>query len=130
MKKISKDIKELIKDAPQRLKGYARREYQAHITLEYFEGNARKAEREMGGGRDRYKDTGRKRTEDRISSLSEDIRSLAEPQTQADPSMKNASMTYTKITSYAMRKALIRDKGYSDEELPNPSYLFKDWEFF
>ena len=55
MKKINKETKELIKDATQRLKGYERRECQAHITLEYFEGNARKAEREMGWGRENLK---------------------------------------------------------------------------
>ncbi len=135
MKKINKENKELIKDATQRLKGYERREYQAQIALDYFDGNARTTEREMGWGREglkigmkeietgircinRHKDTGRKRTEDKISSLSEDIRSLAEPQTQADPSMRNASMTYTRITAKAMREALIKDKKYSDKELP------------
>ena len=135
MKKINKENKELIKEAVKRLKGYERREYQAQIALDYFNGNARRTEREMGWGREglkigmkeietgmrcinRHKDTGRKRTEDKIDSLSEDIRSLADPQTQADPSMKSASFTYTRITAKAMREALIKDKGYNDEELP------------
>ena len=135
IKKINNEIKELIDEAVKRLQGYERREYQAHIALEYLQGNARKTERVMGWGRDaltlgmkeietgircihRYKDTGRKRTEDKIETLSEDIRTIVDPQTQADPSMKSGTLTYTRVTSKALRGALIKDKGYSDEELP------------
>ncbi len=111
-----------------------KREYQAKIALEYFEGSARKAERIMGWGResvakglgeyksgikciDNYKNCGRTRTEDKLPDLRKDIKSLAEPQTQADPALKSA-LTYTRITAKAMRKALIDEKGYSDHELP------------
>jgi len=135
MKKIDNEKKELMKDAAKRLKGYARREYQAQIAIDYFQGNARKTERAMGWGREtlkvgmkeietglicinRDKDKGRKRTEDKMENLSEDIRSLADPQTQADPSMKSGTLTYTRITAKAIREALIKDKRYSDEELP------------
>lgn len=127
--------KYLIKDAARRLKGYQKREYIAQISLDYFQGNARKTEREMGWGRecvqkgikeketgirciDNYKATGRKRTEDKLPNLSEDIRSLADLQTQADPSMKSGSLTYTRITAKAMRQALIEEKGYTDDGLP------------
>lgn len=135
MKTINSEKKELIHQAVKRLKGYERREYQAHIALEYFQGNARRTEYAMGWGREmlilgmkeietgircthRYKDTGRKRTEDKIETLNEDIRAIADPQTQADPSMKSGTLTYTRITAKAMREALIKDKGYKDEELP------------
>ncbi len=127
--------KNLIKEATKRLTGYKKREYQAQITLDYFQGSARQAEREMGWGResvnkglkekktgiqciDNYKATGRTRTEDKISNLSKDIQSLADLQTQADPCVRSGSLTYTRITAKSMRKALITDKGYSDEELP------------
>ncbi len=36
IKKINNEIKELIDEAVKRLQGYERREYQAHITLEYL----------------------------------------------------------------------------------------------
>lgn len=127
--------KDLIKDAARRLKGYQKRKYIAEISLKYFQGNARKTEREMGWGRecvkkgireketgirciDNYKATGRKRTEDNLPNLREDIRSLADLQTQADPSMKSGSLTYTRITAKSMRQALIEEKGYTDDELP------------
>lgn len=134
MKKLNNELKEIIKDAAKRLTGFKRREYQAKITSDYFGGSARKAEREMGWGRecvekglkeiktgircaDNYQGRGEKRTEDKIPGLSEDIKSLAERETQADPAMKS-SLTYTRITGKAMREALIKEKGYSDEELP------------
>jgi ABC-type uncharacterized transport system ATPase subunit len=44
---------------------------------------------------------------------------LADLQTQADPSMKSGTLTYTRITAKRMRKALIEEKGYTDEELPS-----------
>jgi len=135
MKVMDKEKKKLIEEAVKRLKGYYRREYMALISLEYFDGNARKTERNMGWGReciqkglkeketgirclDNYSGSGRRRTEDQIPDLSEDIKALADPQTQSDPAMKNSSLSYTRITAKAMRAALIKDKGYCHEELP------------
>ncbi len=134
MKKLKDEVKTIIKDAAKRLTGFKRREYHADITSEYFDGSARKAEREMGWGRecvqkglkeietgirciDNYQGRGRMRTEDKILNLRKDIIDLAEPQTQADPAMKSA-LTYTRITAKAMRVALIDEKGYKDDELP------------
>jgi transposase len=135
MKKMCDETKALIKDAAGRLTGFKRREYQARITAEYFRGSARKAEREMGWGResvekglresesgirclDNYQGRGRKKTEAGIPGIEEDIRAIAEPQTQADPAVKS-SVTYTRITAKAVRQALIDEKGYSDGELPS-----------
>jgi len=140
MKKMDNEKKELIQEAVKRLKGYEKREYQAKIAIDYYEGNARKTERAMGWGRESLKvgikeletgircinrdnAKGRKRTEDKIDNLSKDICSLADPQTQADPSMKSGSLTYTRITSKWMREALINDKGYSEEELPSENTI-------
>ena len=48
MQGLNNQAKEIIKDASKRLTGVKRREYQAKIALEYFDGSARKAERELG----------------------------------------------------------------------------------
>lgn len=139
MNRLSSTMKDIIKDASQRLSGADRRAYRAKITLEYFNGSARKAEREMGWGResvekglgemksgircfDNYQGRGRKRSEDEIPGLKEAITSLAEPFTQADPSMKT-SLTYTKITAKSMRKALITDKEFTDCDLPTEATI-------
>ncbi len=55
MNTISEEIKHVIQDACKRLTGFKRRAYQAEITLEYFHGSARKAEREMGWGEKVFK---------------------------------------------------------------------------
>lgn len=139
MKRMNGEIKFLIKDACKRLTGYKRRAYQADITMEYFDGSAYKAEREMGWGRecvikglkealsgircvDNYQGRGRKKTEDTIPGIKEDIISIAEPQTQADPAMKG-SLTYTRITGKTIKKALIDEKEYNDEDLPSENTL-------
>lgn len=139
MKTLCEESKRLIKDAWRRLTGVNRRAYQAGIAREYFHGSARQAEREMGWGResvqkglkeaesgirclDNYQGRGRKRTEDTLPELEEDIRALAEPQTQADPAMKSA-LTYTRVTGKAVRDALIAEKGYLDTALPTANTI-------
>ena len=134
MQGLNNQAKEIIKDASKRLTGVKRREYQAKIVLEYFDGNARKAERELGWYRksvlkglgeaksgfkciDNYQGRGKKRTEDKLPGLKEAIISLAEPMTQADPAMKT-SLTYTRITAKSMREALIVEKNFKDADLP------------
>ncbi len=129
-----KEIKQTIKNACKKLTGFKRRSYQAEITLEYFSGSARKAELEMGWGResvekglkeaesgircvDNFQGRGRKRSEDTIPGLKDAIVSLAERETQADPAMKS-SLTYTRITGKSVRKALIDEKGFCDSDLP------------
>jgi len=131
MKKLNQEIKSLIKDAAERLTGFERRAYQARITLEYSDGSSRKAERQMGWGRecaekglmetgsgircsDNYHGRDRKRTEEKLPNLGADIRSVAEPHTQADPAVKS-SLTYTGITAKAVRKILTEAKGYGDK---------------
>ena len=139
MKKMDQEKKELIQDAVKRLKNYERRKYQGKIAIDYFEGSARKAEREMGWCRkavkvgikeletgirciNRYQERGKKRVEEENKKLKEDIKNLADLHTQADLAVKT-SLTYTRITSKTMRKALIKDKGYSDEELPTENTI-------
>jgi hypothetical protein len=49
--------------------------------------------------------------------LAQDIRDLVDPQSQADPKFQT-TFAYTRITAKAVRKALIEQKNYRDEELP------------
>ena len=87
--------------------GSKKSEYQAKITIKYFDGNARKSEREMGWGRESVekglgelrtgikcignkKNSGRTKTEEQLPELAKDISELAEQQTQADPAMQGS----------------------------------------
>lgn len=49
--KLAPEIKFLLKSAAQKLTGVKRRAFEAETTLTLFDGNARKAERELGWDR-------------------------------------------------------------------------------
>lgn len=133
-KDISGRIRSIIKSAADKLSGVNKREYIAEVAIEFCDGNARKAERIFGWGRetinkgirelqtgiqckDDYSARGNKKTEEKIPQLAEDIRVIADPKSQADPHLKTP-FAYTRITAKAVRQALIDQKGYSDDQLP------------
>jgi len=124
----------IYKETSNTLTGSDRRAFQAKITNEYLGGKPSRAESVFGWGRNTvalglkesetgyicYVGThkrGDKKTEEKLPDLEQDIKSVVEPHGQVDPKFKT-SLIYTRITSKAVRKALIDYKGYSDEELP------------
>jgi hypothetical protein len=124
----------ILREAVRLLTGPKRRRFQAQVTLDYLDGNARQAERVCGWGRqtvqlglhelrtgitclDRYTERGRHATEADHPQLAHDIRELVEPHAQADPKFQSP-FAYTRITAKAVRRALIDCKGDRDEDLP------------
>ncbi len=131
---LTKEIKEISRDAAKKIKGAAKRAFMAKITQDYFDGSARKVERGLGWYRktvekglkeqetgincvDYYAARGRKKTEKKLADLENDIRDLVEQDSQVDPKFKT-SFRYMRVSAKAVRKALIREKGYRDEQLP------------
>lgn len=127
-------IKHTLKDAAKKLTGITRRAFFAEVTHDHFEGSARKAERVMGWSRetvkkglkeletdivcvDNYKARGRKKTEQLLPHLEEDIHSLISAKSQVDPTFQS-KLCYSRISAKAIREALIREKNYKNEELP------------
>jgi transposase len=125
-----------IKSAANQLSGADRRAFQAEVTRDHLQGNARQAEHIFGWSRetikkgqreletgivtvDNYSARGRLRTEEKIESLEADIRDLVDPQSQVDPKFQSA-FAYTRVTGKKIREVLIQEKGYRDEELPHP----------
>ena len=132
---FSKLIQATIKDAAQKLTGHRRRDFIAKVSEDYFEGSARKTETHFGWNRetvqlglherrtgilceDNYGARGRHKSEQLLPSLEEDIRSLVDIQSQADPKFQSTFL-YARISARAVRVALIEEKGYSDAELPS-----------
>ena len=91
-----------IKDAASKLTGSKRRAFQAQVALDYLDGSPRRAERVFGWWRgavelglnelrtgitcvDNTSARGNRKTEEKQPALEQDIRSLAEPQSQQDP---------------------------------------------
>ena len=139
LKELTEPVIATIKKAAELLTGSKKRQYIAEITVEFLDGNVRKAERIFGWGRrtvdkgiqeresgiqciDNYSARGNKRTEDKEPQLREDILALVEPQSQTDPDFK-APFRYTRITADNVRKALIEHKGWSEETLPSISTI-------
>lgn len=141
MSKLTEAIRFAIDRAARLLTGAKKRKYMAEITLEFFEGNTRQAEREWGWGRatiekglrelatgiecvDNYSARGNKPREEKLPHWAQDIRELVDPHSQADPKFQTP-LAYTRITAKAVRQALIEVKGYRDDELPNENTMGK-----
>lgn len=132
--KLTEKIKSSLKDAAKKLTGFKKRAFMAQVTIDYFDASPRKAETELGWSRqaiatglkeletgiicvDNYRARGRKKTETLLPNLEEDIKSLVETYSQADPKFQT-NFAFTKMSARAVREALIQEKGYNDEELP------------
>jgi transposase len=125
----------LLQQGVNRLKGHERRLFMAEVTLKLCAGNARKAERRFGWGRETvdkglhelrhgmrcledFSTRGRPRLEDKSPQLAHDIRAIVEPHTQADPEVKTARR-YSNLSAADVLEALQIKKGYAKENLPS-----------
>ncbi len=132
---LTDPLRRTIKAAAKKMKGREKRSYQAEVTNEHLDGSARKAERVFGWDRnavkkgqmemktgieclDDFSARGRKKTEELLPDLENDIRDLLNENTQADPKFRSP-FRYSRISAKAVREALIREKEYTDEELPS-----------
>jgi transposase len=124
-----------LKDASLKLTGVKKRAFIAKATQDYFNNSPRQAETYMGWSRkavakgikelqtgivcqDNNQTKGRNKTEDKTPQLEEDIRSLVDDKSQADPKFQTV-FCYTRISARAVKEALIEEKGYPIEELPS-----------
>ncbi|HJH30614.1 MAG TPA: ISAzo13 family transposase, partial [Methanosarcinaceae archaeon] len=131
---IAEDIKSIIKSAANKMSAANRREYIGEVTIKLLDSNARKAESEFGWGRETVKTgmaelitcirclnnfsaRGNKKTEEKMPELVDDIRSIVNPKSQADPKFQTPFL-YTRITAKTVRQTLIDEKGYTNDELP------------
>ena len=125
----------LLQRGAERLTGHQRRLFLAEVTIELCGGNARRAERRFGWGREtidkglhelrqgmrcleNFQARGRPRWEDRDAQLAADIRELVEPRTQADPELKS-SRRYANWSAAEVLSALRTQKGYAAADLPS-----------
>src|SRR3954447_13355204 len=139
MNVLTEEVIASFKDAARKLTGAKRRAFEAQVTLDYLGGSVWKAERAFGWShhtvarglnqlrtgitcRDNFSARGNRKTEAKSPELEADIRALAEPESQADPKFQSPFL-YTRVTAKAVRKALIEQKGWTDEELPHGNTL-------
>ena len=125
----------LLQQGANRLRGHERRLFMAEVSLKLCAGNARKAERRFGWGRETvdkglhelqqgvhcletFSARGRPRLEVKNPQLAQDIRAIVEPHTQADPELKSARR-YSNLSAANVLEALQIKKGYTPENLPS-----------
>ncbi|MEG4389542.1 ISAzo13 family transposase, partial [Microcoleus sp. N9_A2] len=115
---LSETVKSTFKDAAQKLTGYRRRDFMAKVAEDYFNTWARKVETFMGWNRDsvqlglherrtglicvdNYRVRGRHKSEILLPNLEADLRSLVDPESQADPKFQSTFL-YARITALAV----------------------------
>jgi Rhodopirellula transposase DDE domain len=128
------EVKELLIETAKDLKGSARRLFMARTVRALGEGGQRLAERELGWNRgtirkgehelshgivciDAHSWRGRKRSEEHLPNLLNDITAIVDGQSQADPQFRTNRL-YTRLTATEVRRQLIEQKGYHKNELP------------
>jgi hypothetical protein len=131
---LVEEVKELLRETEKALKGSARRLFMARTVRALGEGGQRLAERELGWNRgtirkgqheleqgivciDAFSSWGRKRSEEHLPNLLTDLAAIVDGQSQADPQFRTHRL-YTRLTATEVRRQLIAQKGYRDDELP------------
>jgi hypothetical protein len=66
---------------------------------------------------DRYYERGRKKAEVHLPNLLSDIQDIVDSQSQTDPTF-HTNRLYTRLSAAEVRRQLMAQKGYTDDELP------------
>lgn len=127
-------MKELLTATVKKLKGSARRIFQAQAVKALGKGGQRQAQRELKWDRstirkgthelesgitciDNLSARHRKRAEEHLPNLLHDIKAIVDGQSQTDPHFQTQRL-YRRISAAEVRRQLIAQKGYTDEQLP------------
>jgi len=132
---LTESLRKMLVDTGKTLTGAERRLFMARTVRSFGVGGQRIAERELDWSRvtvrkgmhelergirceDAYCLRGRKRSEQHLPRLLDDIRDLAEGQSQTDPTFRSRRL-YVRWTATRVRALLISRKGYDDKTLPS-----------
>ena len=131
---LEEGLKALLVDTAKVLKGTARRVFMAKTVQTLGKGGQRQAERELGWSRhtvrkgeherrtgiaciDAFSSRGVRPIESRLPNLRSDIKAIVEPHVQTDPTFQTTRL-YRRITAAEVRRQLVEEKGYSEQEAP------------
>lgn len=134
MKEPDPETVSLWKETASQLKGSERRQFMGKVVNILGWGGQSFAEKALGWNRhtirkgqgeirkgeaieDRFRDRGRRRTEEHLPKLLDDICSIVEPLGQTDPTFRTTRI-YSPLTAEEVRLRLISQQGYKDAELP------------
>jgi len=131
---ITPEIREMLNETRDNLSGYKRRHFMAQVVESMLNSSPMRAEKELGWNRrtirkgmhelesgircvDYYAGRGRKRAEEHLPHLLDDIKAILDEQSQTDPTFKTTRL-FTRLSVAEVRRQLIAQKGYKDDELP------------
>jgi len=131
---LTRIVKKIFIETAKTLKGSTRRLFMARVVKSLGKGGQRRAEIELRWNRrtirkgthelesgfrcyDNFASRGRKPVEQHLPNLLTDIKAIAEAESQTDPTFKTTRL-YIRLSAAAVREQLIKQKGYSHEELP------------
>ncbi len=135
MAELTPAKKTMLQRGAQALSGHARRLFMAATVMIFFgKGGQRKAERELGWDRGTIRKgthelktgvecvdgrtmSGRKPVEEKLPKLLEDIKDIVQSQLQVDPRFETSRL-YRRITIEEIRRQLIKQKRYKEDDLP------------
>ena len=134
IEQITPELKVALNEAKNKLKSSDRRLFMAQIVESLGPGGQRRAQRELGWNRntiikgtkelnsgivciDNFSARGRRRSEDHLPHLLEDITDIVAPVSQIDPTFRT-DQCYCPLTAGEVRRRLIEEKNYSDQQLP------------
>jgi len=137
--RVSEAEKEMYIETAKQLKGHARRLYMGRVVKALDRGGQLFASQEFGWSRntirkgmreletgficyDNYAARGRKRTEERLPQLMDDLGAIAEQHSQTDPKFQSTRL-YLRLSAASVRQQLIEHKGYTDEQLPSEEVI-------
>lgn len=136
---LTDDLKVTYIETAKQLKGSERRKFMARIVKSLGYGGQRQAQRELGWDRntirkgtrelesgidciDAYNARGRKRAEEHLPHLLDDMRTIVDGQSQTDATFATNRL-YTRLSVAEVRQQLMVRKGYTDAELPTAETL-------
>jgi len=135
---LTADLKATYSKAAKALKGSERRMFMARIVKNLGYGGQSLAERELGWNRetirkgiteleegpieDNFLARGRKKVEDKLPNLLSDIQAIVDGQSQTDPTFQSTRL-YTRLSVAEIRRQLMSQKNYTDDELPGKEAL-------
>ena len=134
LKELTPELCNFLNETRAKLKGAERRKFMASVVKLMGYGGQLKAERELGWNRktiikgtkelesgitctDNYAMRGRKPAEVHLPNLMEDIKKIVSPLCQTDPTFRSTNL-YSPITAPEVRRRLISEMNYTDDELP------------
>jgi hypothetical protein len=132
---ITPELKDTFVETAKVLKGHQRRLFMARIVNSLGRGGMNWVEKELGWHEDSIRKgqhelrtgiecldavswRGRKKAEEKLPQLEEDIREIVDSQSQIEATFQTNRL-YTRLSAEEVRRQLIAQKGYEDEELPS-----------